>query len=122
MRAFFAEASFDAGGEQLTMVCDFYAIAVVEGVTGQNWNDIVPQLADPPFTLFVQVLYGLLRKRHEGITLDQVTALFYDTKERNAIVALMGAVIAKACNFDTGEDAPAKKKLSGASRTSERNG
>lgn len=127
MRAFFAEASFDTkSGERLTLVCDFYTIAVVEGITGQNWNDIIPELVKPPLSLFVQVLYGLLRKRHENITLDEVAALTYDVDDKKVLGALMGAVIAAACNFDSEEDeeeqASPKKKQSGRSKVLEKNG
>lgn len=125
MRAFFAEASFETkSGEKLTLVCDFYTISVVEGIAGQHWNDIIPQLIDPPLSLFVQVLYGLLRKRHENITLDEVAALTYDVEDKRVLGVLMGAVIASACNFDSEEeeqDNP-KKKQSGRSKTSARSG
>lgn len=125
MRAFFAEASFETkSGEKLTLVCDFYTIAVVEGITGQHWNDIIPQLIDPPLSLFVQVLYGLLRKRHENISLDEAAALTYDVEDKRVLGVLMGAVIASACNFDTEEEEQAnpKKKQGGRSKVLEKSG
>lgn len=124
MRSFLAEASFETkSGEKLFLVCDFYTIKVVEDITGQNWNDVIPQLIDPPLSLFIQVLYGLLRKRHEGITLDEASAVIYDVKERGALAAVMGAVIAKACNFESDEEEVGpKKKLSGRSQGSGKSG
>lgn len=123
MRAFFAEGQFETdGGERLTLVCDFQTIDVVESVTGENWDDILPQLIKPPKSLAVKVLYGLLRKRHEGITLDEAAALFYD-QNSIALWAVMGDVIARACNFgDGGEDQPAKKKRGGRSPSSAKSG
>lgn len=124
MRAFFAEGQFVTDeGETVTLTCDFYALKVIEQVTGQDWDDIVPQLAKPPKHLAAEVLYGLLRKRQEGITLDQAAALFYD-KNSIALWAVMGEVIRLACNldFEEPEEEPAKKKPSGRSRRSARNG
>lgn len=123
MRSFFAEGQFQTDeGERLTLVCDFAALDVIEGVTGQNWDEIVPQLVKPPRGLAVKVLYGLLRKRHEQISLDEVAGLFFD-KNSIALWAVMGDVIARACNFDAGEeDAKPKKKPAGRSRTSVKSG
>lgn len=123
MRSFFAEGTFETDeGERLTLVCDFSALDVIEGVTGENWDKIVPQLVNPPRALAVKVLYGLLRKRQEQITLDEVAGLFFD-KNSIALWAVMGDVIARACNFEAGgdEESP-KKKRGGRSRASGRNG
>lgn len=103
MRAFNAEGTVQtADGEKLTLVCDFYTIDVVEGITGEKWDDILPQLVDPPRALLVKVLYGLLRKRHEDVTLDEAAGVMFD-KNRAAIMAVMGDVIRRACNFDSDE-------------------
>lgn len=126
MRALFAEGPIETqDGEKLTLVCDFFTIQVVEQITGLNWDrDVLPGLADPPKHLAIQVLYGLLRKRQEHVTLDEAAALTYD---RNAIAiwAVVGDVIRRACNLgpdDDEEPAAPKKKPSGRSRTSARNG
>lgn len=122
MRAFFAEGTVEADGETLTLVCDFQAIDVVESITGENWDEIIPQLVKPAKALGVKVLYGLLRKRHEGITLDEVAALTY-SKDSMAIWAVAGDVIAKACNFEqASDDGHAKKKPAGRSRDSVESG
>jgi hypothetical protein len=123
MRSFFAEGTAQtADGETLTLVCDFYTIDVVEGITGQNWDDVIPEIGSSK-TIAIKVLYGLLRKRHEGITLDQAAALVYD-KNSLAIWAVAGDVIRRACNFDEEEqpEEPAKKKQSGRRRSSASNG
>jgi hypothetical protein len=123
MRAFFAEGQFETDeGDRLTLVCDFSALDVIEQVTGYNWDEIVPQLVNPPRALAVKVLYGLLRKRHEQISLDEVAGLFFD-KNAIALWAVMGEVIARACNFESsGGDKPAKKKPAGRSQSTARSG
>ena len=124
MRPFFAEGLIETeDGEKLQLVCDFYTIKVCEDVTGLNWDqDILPALADPPKSLAVQVLYALLRKRQEHVTLDEAAGLSYD-KNAIAIWAVVGDVIRRACNFgDDKEGEPAKKKPAGRSKGSARNG
>lgn len=124
MRPFFAEGLIETeDGEKLTLVCDFYALDVIEQVTGQSWDDILPQLANAPRALAVKVLYGLLRKRHQGITLDEAAGVAFD-KNQAAIGAVMGDVIRRACNIggDEEEAGPAKKKPSGRSKVSEKTG
>src|SRR5687768_9737518 len=104
MRPFFAEGLIETeDGEKLTLVCDFYTIDVVEQISGQNWDDILPQLVDPPKALAVQVLYGLLRKRQENVTLDEAAGLSYD-ENAIAIWAVVGDVIRRACNLGGAEE------------------
>lgn len=126
MRPFFAEGLIETeDGEKLSLVCDFYTIKVCEDVTGLNWDqEILPALANPPKSLAVQVLFSLLRKRQEHVTLDEAAGLSYD-KNAIAIWAVVGDVIRRACNLDFGEDEPAetsKKKPAGRSKRSARNG
>lgn len=123
MRPFFAEGLIETeDGDKLTLVCDFYTIDVVEQITGESWDEILPQLASPPRALAVKVLYGLLRKRHPETTLDDAAGVSFD-KNQIAIWAVMGDVIRRACNFASDdEDKPAKKKPSGRSRASAKNG
>jgi hypothetical protein len=127
MRSFFAEASFEAAdGERLNLVCDFYTIQVVEEITGEDWEAILPQLvAGAARSLKIKVLFGLLRKRHPDITLDEAAAVTFDNDEM-ALGALMGAVIAKAQNFgeenEEEKSTTAKKKSGGRSRGSGKSG
>lgn len=123
MRPFFAEGLIETeDGEKLTLVCDFYTIDVVEQISSQNWDDILPQLISPPKALAVQLLYGLLRKRQENITLDEAAGLSYD-KNAIAIWAVVGDVIRRACNLGgEEEETTAKKKPSGRSRRSVKSG
>lgn len=126
MRPFYAEGLIETeDGEKLQLVCDFYTIDVVEQISGLNWDDdIISQFPNPPKALAIQVLYGLLRKRQENVTLDEAAGLTYD-KNVIAIWAVMGDVIRRACNFAPDEEeepTPAKKKPGGRSKGSARNG
>lgn len=122
MRAFFAEGQIESeDGDKLTLVCDFYTIDVAEQITGQRWDDILPELFNSR-SLATKVLFSLLRKRHEGITLDEAAALLFD-RNSAAIWAVMGDVIRRACNIPDEPEAPdAKKKPAGRSRSSARSG
>lgn len=75
MRAFYNEAQVNVEGEQLTLVLNFRAIDVIESVTGEKMTDILPQLTDPPHSLVGKVLWGLLREKHEGVTLDEAAGV-----------------------------------------------
>lgn len=123
MRPFYAEGLIETeDGEKLTLVCDFYTIDVVEQISGQNWDDIIPQLVNPPKALAVQLLYGLLRKRQEHVTLNEAAGLSYD-KNAVAIWAVVGDVIRRASNLGGDEEETgAKKKPSGRSRRSAKSG
>lgn len=125
MRSFFAEGMFETeDGEKLQLVCDFYAVDVVEQITELNWDlDIIPQMASPSKALGARLLYGLLRKRQPNVTLDEAMGLTYD-KNAPALWAVVGDVIRRACNLDTGEaeEAPAKKKSGGRSPVLEKSG
>jgi hypothetical protein len=122
MKPFYFEGQVEADGETLTLVCDFGAIMAIEGVTGENWDDIVPQLAAPSRTLSVQVLWGLLRRKHEGITLDQAAGVAFG-KDQAKVGECMFDVIARACNIAGGDaDESPKKKPDGQSGSSESNG
>jgi hypothetical protein len=127
MRPFFAEGQIETeDGDKLTLVCDFYTIDVAEQITGLNWDeDILPALINPPKALAVKLLYALLRKRQEHVTLDEAAGLSYD-KNAIAIWAVVGDVIRRACNLGESEEEDAdqttKKKSAGRSRRSARSG
>lgn len=121
MRSFNAESVVEIDGEKLTLVCDFSTIDVVEGITGQNWDDILPQLANPPAALSIKLLWGLLRKKHDGITLDEAAGLYHHKKSAE-IGVVMGDVIARACNLGEEEKDANPPKRRGRSKSSVKNG
>jgi hypothetical protein len=119
MKVFHHEGQVEVDGETLTLVCDFGAIMAIEGVTGENWDDIVPRLVAPSRTLSVQVLWGLLRRKHDGVSLDQAAGVAFGT-EQAKVGQCMFEVIARACNIADDEKTDgAKKKQSGQSQTLE---
>lgn len=123
MRPFFAEGQLQTrDGEKLALVCDFYTIDVVQSVTGENWDDLLPRIFTGDRALFIKVLYGLLRKKHESVTLDEAAGVSFDC-DQTVLGATVADVIRRACNFgEAEEETTTKKKPSGRSRSSGKNG
>lgn len=117
MRPFYHEGQVEVDGETLHLVCNFRAIDVIESVTEQKMSDILPQLANPSFALAGKVLWGLLREKHEGVTLDEAAGVGFGP-EGNKVGLVMGDVLRRA--FNIGEEAkdanPPKRR--GRSKTS----
>jgi hypothetical protein len=98
MRSFYHEGQVEVDGETLTLVCNFRAIDVIESLTGQSMNEILPQLVDPPYSLAGKVLWALLREKHEGVTLDQAAGVGFGPD--GTIVGLaMGDVLRRSFNI-----------------------
>lgn len=122
MKSFYHEGQVEVEGETLTLVCDFGAIMAIESVTGENWDDIVPQLGDPSRTLAVQVLWGLLRRKHDGVTIDQAAGVAFG-KRQAEVGQCMWSVIERAIDFGRdGDESDAKKKPDGQPQSSVSNG
>lgn len=117
MRPFYHEGQVEVEGETLHLVCNFRAIDVIESVTEQKMSDILPQLVDPPHALVGKVLWGLLREKHEGVTLDEAAGVGFGP-DGAKVGLVMGDVIRRA--FNIGEEAKDKNppKRRGASKTS----
>ena len=123
MKSFWHEGQVEVDGETLTLVCDFYAIDVIESLTGQGMDEILPQMVTPSHSLAVKVLWGLLRRKHEGITLDEAAGALFSSRENTVKVsAVMGDVLRRAMNV--GEEAkdenPPRRR--GRSKSSGKNG
>lgn len=118
MRAFFAEDQIEVEGEILHLVCDFRAIDVIEGVTGEKMSDILPQLIEPPFALFGKVLWGLLRGKHEGVTLDEAAGVAFGPDSQK-VGLVMGSVIGRAFNIGEAKDANPPKRRGRSKNTAE---
>jgi hypothetical protein len=122
MKPFYHEAQVEADGEKLTLVCDFYAITAIEGITGEDWDDLLPRLTSR--SVAVKVLWGMLRRKHEGVTLDEAAAIAFG-RDQQLVGLAMGDLIRRACNIgepDGEKEPPAKKKRSGRSPASARSG
>ena len=121
MRAFYNEATVEVEGEQLTLVLNFRAIDVIESVTGEKMTDILPQLVNPSHSLVGKVLWGLLREKHEGVTLDQAAGVGFGPDGAKVGLA-MADLLSRA--FNLGGEAKAKnpRKPRGASKSSSSSG
>lgn len=117
MRSFFNEAQVEVDGETLHLVCNFRALDVIETLTGEKMSDIIPQLVDPPHSLVVKVLWGLLREKHEGITLDEVAGVAFGP-DQAAIGLVMGDLIRRAFNLGEKEKDENPPKRRGRSKPS----
>jgi hypothetical protein len=119
MRPFYHEGQIEVDGEKLTLVCNFRAIDVIESVTGEKMSEILPQLVDPPYSLAGKVLWGLLREKHEGVTLDEAAGVGFGPQGA-AVGMVMADVLRRAFNLDGGEKAkgenPSRRR--GRSKTS----
>ena len=119
MRSFYHEGHVTVEGEQLTLICNFRAIDVIESLTGEKMSDVLSQLDDPPSALVGKVLWALLREKHEGLTLDDAAGVMFGPDRENVGV-VMGDVLRRA--FNIGEEPKAKgknpPKRRGASKTS----
>jgi hypothetical protein len=120
MKSFFAEVEVPTDGEPLRLVCNFLAIDCIESLAGEKMQDILPQLADPPQSLAVKVLWGLLRHRHEGITLDEAAAIAFGP-DKGKVALAMGEAISRAFSFEEAKDANPPERR-GRSRSSEKSG
>jgi hypothetical protein len=117
MRPFYHEGQVEVDGETLHLVCNFRAIDCIESVTGEKMSEILPQLADPPFALIGKVLWGLLREKHEGVTLDEAAGVGFGPKGA-AVGLVMGDVLRRAFNIGEEEKGSNPPKRRGASKTS----
>jgi hypothetical protein len=117
MRSFYHEGQVEVEGETLHLVCNFRAIDVIESLTGEKMTDILGQMIDPPHSLVGKVLWGLLREKHEGVTLDQAAGVGFGP-DGAKVGLVMGDVLRRA--FNIGEEAKDKNppKRRGASKPS----
>jgi hypothetical protein len=116
VRAFYNEADVVVEGEKLTLVLNFRAIDVIESVTGEKMTDILPHLADPSHSVVGKVLWGMLREKHEGVTLDEAAGAAFGP-DGDKVGLAMADLLSRG--FNLGE-AKAKNppKRRGASKSS----
>jgi hypothetical protein len=122
MKAFFNETDVEiADGETLHLVLDFRAIDVIEGLTGQSMDQVLPQLVSPPHNLAAKMLWAMLRERHEGITLNEAMGVVVDRKYGPKVGLVMGELINRAYDLGEAKDKNPPKRR-GRSQSSEKNG
>lgn len=108
MKPFYAEQTVVVDGEPLTLAIDFAAIDATERLSeGRPYNEILDELQKPdcPIGTTGRVVWGLLRKHHREMTIDQAASLLFG--ENSVIV---GAAVSELLNaaFPTVEKAKAK--------------
>jgi hypothetical protein len=103
MRSFYHEGQVEVDGETLHLVCNFRAIDVIESVTGEKMTEILPQLIDPPHSLVGKVLWGLLREKHEGVTLDEAAGVGFGP-DGEKVGVVMGDVLRRSFNLGEVKD------------------
>lgn len=120
MRSFYHEGQVEVEGETLHLVCNFRAIDVIESVTGESMDAILPKLAQSNYSLAAKVLWGLLREKHEGITLDEAAGVAFGPHSAKVGIE-MGDVLRRAFNLGEakGKNPPERR---GRSKSSEKNG
>ena len=116
MKSFYHEGQVEVDGETLHLVCNFRAIDCIESLTGQNMSDILSQLVDPPHALVGKVTWGLLREKHEGVTLDQAMHVAFGP-EGPKVGLVIGDVLRRAFNVGEAKDENPRKRR-GALKTS----
>jgi hypothetical protein len=116
MKSFYHEGQVEVDGETLHLVCNFRAIDCIESVTGEKMSNILPQLVDPPFSLVGKVLWGLLREKHQDVTLDQAAGVGFG-EDGSKVGLVMGDVLRRAFNIGEAKDENPPKRR-GASKTS----
>lgn len=124
LKPFFNQADVKIGeGEDdvLHLVLDFRAIDVIESLTGESMDAILPQLTNPPHALAAKMLWAMLREKHDGISLDEAMGVVVDRKVGPAVGYEMGQLISRAYNLEEAKDQNPRKRR-GQSRNSAKSG
>jgi hypothetical protein len=120
MRPFYNEEQLTVGDETLTLVLNFRALDCIESLTGETMPAILPQLVgDPPYSLVGKVLWGLLREKHEGVSLDEAAGVAFGDEGAKVGLAI-GTLLQRGFNLGEakGENPPKRR---GRSKISEKN-
>jgi len=121
--AFYDEEPLEACGEKLTLAIDFSTIDVIEHIAGEQggivqFPNVVAMLyADPPpLSVSGKVLWALLRRHHEDVSLDQAAGLMF-SEHGNRVAQAMLTLINRAMNLGKAKDKNPPRRR-GASKTS----
>jgi hypothetical protein len=81
LAAFYHEVAVLYREETYRLVLDFAALDAIESETGRSFDGILREFttphAEPATTLQAKVVWGLLRRHHPEITIDQVVSLLF---------------------------------------------
>lgn len=103
LQAFYHEAPVQVGDDTLRLTLDFGAMDAIEGQAGRPFDAIVKDLTEQTATMSLQarVVWGLLRRHHPEISLEQAASLLFGNQG-----AAVGLVIGKLLSaaFASGEE------------------
>lgn len=117
MRAFYNEAQVEVEGEVLTLVLNFRAIDVIESLTQQPMSEVLKQLGPSmPYSLVGKMLWGLLREKHDGVTLDEAAGVAFGPSGQKVGMA-MSDLINRGFNVAEAKEKNPRKRR-GASKSS----
>lgn len=124
--AFYDEEVVQVGDETFTMAIDFRSIDIIEHLVGESGTitpmpEVVAMLYSDPIPLSVggKVLWALLRRHHETLTLDEAAGLMF-CKDANRVAQAMLTLINRAMNLGPSKKAKDEnpRKRRGASAIS----
>jgi len=103
--SFYDEEPLEVCGEKLTLAIDFGIIDIIEH-TASREDGIVPMpnvvamlyAAPPPLSVSGKVLWALLRRHHEEVTMDQAAGLMF-SEHGNRVAIAMLSLINRAMNL-----------------------
>jgi hypothetical protein len=122
MKPFFNEADVEiADKEILHLVLDFRAIDVIESLTGQSMDEVLPQLVNPPHNLAAKMLWAMLRERHDGVSLNEAMGVVVDRTYGPRVGITMADLLKRAYDLEEAKDQNPPKRR-GRSQSSVKNG
>ena len=106
LTAFYDEEVVEAGDTKLTLAIDFRAIDIIEGLAGGP-GEIVPMptvlawLFTPPASIGLsgKVLWALLRRHHDDVSLDQAAGLMFHKEHGPKVGQAIDRLLSRAFNL-----------------------
>jgi hypothetical protein len=124
LASFNHEAQIKVGDETLTLRLDFRAITTIEGALQMDMPSVVGVIRSgrPPLSVLGQVLWSLLRKHHEDVSLDQAAGIMF-ADEAAEIGLQLDALLERAFPLDKEDKEPKNPpQQNGRSETSAASG
>ena len=122
LTAFYDEEFVEAGEDKLRLAIDFRAIDIIEGLVEEPMPTVLVRLFTPPapIALSGKVLWALLQRHHEGVTLDEACGLMFHKEHGPRTGHAIDKLLSRAFNLVDEPKAKAKNppKRRGASKTS----
>lgn len=120
LTAFYNEEQVEVGDDKLTLVLDFRAIDVCEGLCGRPMPEIVAELRSgrPMLSVAGKILWALLRENHQEVSLNEAAGLMFGEHAAKAGFA-MDALLERAFPLEeAAKSKPNPRKRRGALKPS----